>query len=270
MYYQHTKLHTRNSNLSVATSDDLVNWGNSTILDIPKNSSWNRIDPNLLILNTTQTNGSAELYFSFGSYYDDIFNVRMNDPLQPELKTITHLEMNDTETSKVLDHPSEGSFQFAWPINGTWQYYLFFSSGADGQDSLKKDLVTPGLEYKIMVCRAAAPTGPFVDDSGKACLDGGGLWIYGSSGGNYTLANVYAPGGQGVMWDEGLQRVVMYYHYINRTSDMENAQFGWNYLDFTEDGWPTVVTASSAGYAVGIEYAFMLLAGLLASIVITG
>lgn len=203
MYYQHTKLHTQNSNLSVANSTDLVHWEDQGLLNIPKNANYNRIDPSLL-----QINNGSELYLSFGSYWEDIFQVRMTDPLHADLSTLDHLEWNDTtKLPKRVRDPSEGSFQFPWTISNTQFYFLFFSSGADGQNSLYKNLVPLGDEYKIMVCRSTSPTGNFTDANGTSCLDGGGTWIYGSQG------TVYAPGGQGVMWDEGLARVVMYYHY---------------------------------------------------------
>ena len=102
----------------------------------------------------------------------------------------------------------EGGFQFWWSVKGTKYYYLFFSSGAccNAADAL----VAPGDEYKIMVCRAAAPTGPFFDKGGRNCVtENGGTLVLGSHG-----EKVYAPGGQGVHYDaEDIGRVVLYFHY---------------------------------------------------------
>ena len=58
-----------------------------------------------------------------------------------------------------------------------------------------------------MVCRSTVPTGPFVDKRGKDCRQGGGELVLASHG------DVYAPGGQGVVYDEGVKGVVLYYHY---------------------------------------------------------
>lgn len=176
-------------------------------MDIPKGNiknNHNRIDPNLLVLG----NGT-ELYLSFGSYWDDIFQFRMHNTSTVSTGTLTHLAENvttyDPTKTNVGSNPLEGSYQFAWPINGKEQYYLFFSSGACCKNS---SVVPLGDEYKVMVCRSSRPTGPFSDRDGKSCLT--------ENGGTMILAShddVYAPGGQGVMYDEVLESVVLYYHY---------------------------------------------------------
>ena len=58
-----------------------------------------------------------------------------------------------------------------------------------------------------MVCRSESPTGGFVDQNGVDCAAGGGTPVLESNG------DVYAPGGQGVIYDKGQGAVVMYYHY---------------------------------------------------------
>ncbi|XTI86135.1 glycosyl hydrolase [Cenococcum geophilum] len=86
-------------------------------------------------------------------------------------------------------------------------YYLSFSSGACC--NAPPSLAAPGDEYKIMVCRSSSPTGPFSDQTGDNCLTGnGGTLVLGSHG-----SNVYAPGGQGVLYDLDMGRSVIYYHY---------------------------------------------------------
>lgn len=87
-----------------------------------------------------------------------------------------------------------------------------------------------------MVCRSDKPTGPFVDDTDKPCVESGGKMVLGSHG------DVYGPGGQGVLYDEQLQSPVMYYHYMNKSTgyNVEDVYFGWNKLDF-DSGWPVLV-----------------------------
>ncbi len=93
-----------------------------------------------------------------------------------------------------------------------------------------------------MVCRSSHPTGPFVDKAGRNCMtDDGGTLVLASHD------NVYAPGGQGVIYDAAAMRSpLLYYHYVNRDLGSnayasQNFVFGSNFLDFSS-GWP-VVTA---------------------------
>lgn len=144
---------------------------------------------------------------AFGSYFTgDIFQVDMADP-PLKLTTGTHqLESNGTAGG------TEGAYQFQWAVGNKLYYYLFFSSGvccamASPQDS--PTLAPPGDEYKVMVCRSESPAGPFVDDKGRDCRTAnGGKLVLASHG-----ANVYAPGGQGLMWSDEVKSVIMYYHY---------------------------------------------------------
>ena len=98
------------------------------------------------------------------------------------------------------------------PMDGKKYFWMFFSSGACCNVPKKKPedegLEAPGDEYKIMVCRAERPTGPFFDRSGRDCLkQNGGTLVLGSHG------DVYAPGGQGLVHDPEVDRVALYYHY---------------------------------------------------------
>ena len=182
-------------------------WTDHGSIGIPVNSEYNKIDPNLL-----SPQGGGSLLLSFGSYWDNIYQVPMSNPpltIAPGPGP-AHLEQNTTARPNSLPAgPCEGSYQFWWPVGGTTYYYLFFSSGSccntpDGPGGL----VPPGEEYKIMVCRSESPSGGFVDQNGVACVGG--------NGGTLVLAshdNVYAPGGQGVMYDPGQNSPVVYYHY---------------------------------------------------------
>lgn len=164
-----------------------------------------------------------------------------------------HVEKNATSGT-------EGSYQFQWFVGDKLYYYLFFSSGyccakASPQDS--PTLAPPGNEYKVMVCRSESPIGPFVDDQGNDCTTGSnGKLVLGSHG-----PNVYAPGGQGLMWSDEVGSVIMYYHYgelagtqrtLRTNADKETVnptigytikdfQFGWNAVDFST-GWPVLKT----------------------------
>lgn len=58
--------------------------------------------------------------------------------------------------------------------------------------------------------------------------------------------SVFSPGSVGVLDDPDEGGLVMYYQYFNLSAkDTEGIRFGFNYLEFGEDGWPTLVAERS-------------------------
>ena len=228
LYYAVSTVGSQNSDIGVATSSSLAagSWTDHGSIGIPSNNdSYNRIDPNLF-----QHDADSPFYLSFGSYWDNIFQVRMQDPPLVIDGEIVHLEYNST----VERAPDEGSYQFHQTVDGTDYYYLFFSEGI----CCNTPTTDGGNPYRIMVCRSTSPTGGFVDRDGVSCLANGGTEVYAGSAAN----DVYAPGGQGVVYDSRVESVVVYYHYMKPSVgfDYTQFQFGWNKLDFSS-GWPVVV-----------------------------
>lgn len=222
MYYSVSVIGSQNSDIGVATSQtmDSGSWTDHGSIGIPASASYNRIDGNLF-----QHDSNSVPLLSFGSYWDNIFQIPMENPPLRIAGGATHLAQNTTGGG-----PVEGGYQFQW---GDF-YYLFFSSGACC--NTPPNLAAPGDEYKIMVCRSPTANGGFVDQQGRNCLT--------QNGGTLVLAshdNVYAPGGQGVMYDPQQGSPVVYYHYVNPGNyAYEQFLFGWNKLDFSS-GWPVVV-----------------------------
>ncbi|KAI7208587.1 hypothetical protein KC333_g9087 [Hortaea werneckii] len=235
MYYSVSSMGSKTSDIGVATSPNMEcgTWTDHGSIGIPT-GSWNRIDANLLSISP-----KSKGYMLWGSFWTGIWQARMASPplrVVDNVKTV-HLEQN---TTKRPDNrptgPSEGGFQFRWRIGNKDWYYLFFSSG--GCCNVPPKLAPPGEEYKVMVCRSDRPEGPFVDKRGRNCASkNGGTLLYWGQG------NTFAAGGQGVMYDGGLRKVVMYYHYIDKRVGYayEKFKFGWNVLRFGNDGWPVVV-----------------------------
>ena len=228
------------SDIGVATSETLDpgSWEDHGSIGLPKSDKYNLIDPNLF-----QDNGQLRL--SFGSYWRDIFQVKLDDPpLSHSGSTPQNIIYNSTTPQCV----AEGATLFKWDN----KYYFFFSVGQCC--NTPPDLAKPGDEYRVMVCRSDSATGPFVDQGGRDCLtQNGGTLVLGSHD------DVYAPGGQGLMYDDTAKRPVMYYHYGEWTSappsdrhtkdlalvrpsvgyEAEQFFFGFNYLDF-QSGWPVI------------------------------
>ena len=169
------------------TNREVGTWTDHGSIGIPNASYYNKIDPNLF------HNETSPFYLSFGSFWNDIYQVEMSDPPLDlsSSASLKHLEQNTTARPDDLPTgPVEGSYQFQWNVDGIDYYYLFFSSG--NCCNAPPDLPPPGEEYKVMVCRSTSPRSGFVDKDGNDCLtQNGGTLVLGSH------RDVYAPGGQG-------------------------------------------------------------------------
>ncbi|KAF2998923.1 hypothetical protein E8E13_006144 [Curvularia kusanoi] len=234
VYYAHYSVSTfgsQNSQIGLATATNLSGpWKDLGSLNLPQNAAYNLIDPFVF-----QNSSNEPVYFTFGSYWSGIqqFPIASPQDLQTVDGSITDAESihpivtNSTANAAVV----EGAITYKHDD----RYYLFFSVGACC--NIPPNLAPPGDEYRVAVCRADAVTGPYTDREGKNCkTDNGGTTVLASHG------DVYAPGGQGVMKLSGEDREVLYYHYV-RPSVGYNADqffFGWNYLNWTMDGWPVI------------------------------
>lgn len=267
MYYsQHTGpttdwYYTANIHVATSTSMDPGSWtqhgemgvplNNAKLANHASNDGYNVLDASLMVANGSA--GESQYFLSFGSYYSGLYQTPLSSPLDLS-SNVTVEGMNRLEWNSTGGHSTEGSFQFAWPVNGQTKYFLFFSSGQCCKFK-QNGVPSVGDAYKIMVCRADQPTGPFVDDEGKDCVtENGGTMVLGSHG------SVFAPGGQGVMYSDEVNSVVMYYHYspTNNTSKIlspdlsvgdNGAIFAWNKLQFNEQGWPQISSSSNSSTA---------------------
>lgn len=221
LYYAVSTFGTQNSAIGVATSKTMApgTWTDhgSTGVESSTGDAYNAIDPNLFVLN-------GKNYLNFGSFWSDIFQTTLSsDALSASGSTPKNIELNTT-----APQPSEGSYMYEYNS----YYYLFFSSGTCcGYDTSRP---APGDEYKIMVCRSTAVTGPFLDENGDSCLKSGGTLVLGSHG------KVYGPGGQGV-YDDPTYGAVLYYHYVDTSIGYADGdkQLGINVIKWN-NGWPTV------------------------------
>ncbi|KAF2260345.1 glycoside hydrolase family 43 protein, partial [Lojkania enalia] len=233
-YYAVSRSGVQTSDIGVATSKtcDINSWTDHGSIGVPKSSSYNLIDPNMYCECPT-----CDSHFTFGSGWEGIFETGLDKDFlswkdEAPLQTIYNSTIPLGQDFPAI---AEGAFLFGWKSYGVTFYYLFFSSGACCNAA--NALLTPGNEYKIMVCRARAPIGPFYDANGRNCLtQNGGTLVLSSHG-----TRVYAPGGQGVVFDPDANRVAMYYHYAdpNIGYAYEDFFFGFNYIDFSH-GWPVV------------------------------
>jgi len=160
----------------------------ATGISSSSSKSYNAIDANLL-------NDDGTYYLTFGSFWQDIFQVRMNSAATKAASSSYNIAFDPNG-----EHAVEGAYLYK---HGDY-YYLFYSAGSCcGFDESRP---ADGDEYKIKVCRSSSATGDFVcgpaiflkrkltdrqvDAAGTACTAGGGTVVLESHD------NVYAPGGQ--------------------------------------------------------------------------
>ncbi|KZM23277.1 Arabinan endo-1,5-alpha-L-arabinosidase [Ascochyta rabiei] len=223
LYYSVSAFGGQDSAVGVATSTtmDVGSWTDlgSTGVESVAGSKFNAIDGNLQSAN-------GKLYMNFGSFWSDLFQIEMTATPTKVAKAVTAA----TQVALVPTSPQAQEAAFGYQYGN--YYYLFFSVGSCcGFDTSRP---AAGKEYKIQVCRSSSVSGPFVDKSGKSCLQGGGTTVLESHGW------VYGPGGQGILSDTSLGPVI-YYHYVDTRIGYADGQkqFGVNKLDFSS-GWPVV------------------------------
>lgn len=137
------------------------------IESIPGKTNWNAIDPNLVV------DREERPYLAFGSFWDGIKLVRLRkDAMRPaeSLATLPTIARRFREVPRDRNYPvTAGSNAIEAPFifrrNG-W-YYLFASI----------DYCCRGNEstYKVIVGRSANLQGPYIDKSGVAMTEGGGV-----------------------------------------------------------------------------------------------
>lgn len=164
----------------------------STGVESTSNASYNAIDPTMILVDGTY-------FLSFGSYWDDIFQVAFNSDA-----TTVDGEQYQTIYQPSGIHDVEASFPFQY---GDY-FYMFWSEGQANDYDVS--LPDEGGEYKVRACRSNAIGGPYTDGNGTSCLEGGGNYVLESHG------DVYGPGGQGVL-DDPTYGPILYYRYGEST-----------------------------------------------------
>ncbi|KAL4867086.1 Arabinan endo-1,5-alpha-L-arabinosidase C [Aspergillus spectabilis] len=221
MYYSVSTLGSRASVIGTASSPNLQpgSWtDHGGLFRTEENGPYNAIDANHITVNGQQI-------LNFGSYWNGLHQV-------PLANAVT---LGEGASARQIAYNSSGShaIEAAYVFYRRGWWYLTFSSGQAG--GYVENLPSPGMEYRVNVCRSREGTGGFVDRNGRSCLtENGGTTLLASHG------NVYGPGGQGV-FEDSVRGWVLYYHYADPRVGLATGEyrFGWNVLRW-EDGWPTV------------------------------
>ena len=253
-HYSVSEIGLQNSSIGVATSLSLApgSWQDHGSIGLPLSDKYNLIDPFVY-----QELPGRPIYFSFGSFWNGIFQVDLEP--HDDMKAFGDWAFQNNRINNIIRNGTTDALVAEGAIMYKEKefYYVFYSVGFCCRTP-ESGLAPDDQVYRVVVCRAETPKGPFYDREGKDCLEeDGGTTILASHG------DVYAPGGQGVMVHPENGRTVMYYHYgkaqtgtwtlvvsfltvvLVRPSvgyEAEDFFFGYNYLDW-ENGWPVVVAA---------------------------
>ena len=216
LYYAGSTFGSNNSVIGLATSATLdpespdYEWRDEGMVVRSRTAfDWNAIDPNVAF------DENDTPWLSLGSCWSGIKMQRLD-------ASTGKLSAEDTELYD-LAFRSSGPIEAPAIIRRGDSYYLFVSF----------DFCCRGLDssYRIMVSRAEQITGPYLDRAGKPMMEGGGTLLLDSRG------RYHGPGGQAVVLDDGVYRLV--HHYYDR-EEQGAAKLQIQDLSWTADGWPEV------------------------------
>lgn len=171
--------------------------------------NFNAIDP----FRIDTADGRA--WLSFGSYWDGI-KLRELDPVSGKLKT-------GADTTYSLASRYGAAIEASSILAHDGRYYLFVS--------YDRCCAGIGSTYRIMVGRADAITGPYLDKTGQPMLKGFATQV------ERTTGRFIGPGGQEAF--EGPTGDMLVYHYYDGkdlgVSKLQIAPIRWS-----ADGWPSL------------------------------
>jgi arabinan endo-1,5-alpha-L-arabinosidase len=211
LYYAASSFGSNTSAIGLATSSTAAagSWTDlGKIYESGPGDDFNAIDPNLLVA------ADGKWWLSFGSFWSGIKMIEI-DPASGR-----QAAWNKTRYD-LATRPSPGAVEAPFIYRHGDYYYLFvsFDFCCRGADST----------YRIMVGRAAKPTGPYVDRDGTPMLDGGGTQLLATQGSHV------GPGGQSVLHDDNDD--VLVYHWYD-ADNAGNPTLALRVLSWDEQGWP--------------------------------
>ena len=218
LYYSASTFGSNRSSIGLATNETLdagsekYRWvDQGKVISSNTSDDWNAIDPDVVLDEHDQP------WLAFGSFWGGI-KLRKLDGATGKLSS------QDQTLYSLASRPAPGAIEAPNIIRKNGYYYLFvsFDFCCRGKDST----------YNIRVGRARRVTGPYVDRSGKAMMNGGGTVVV-TGGGRWA-----GPGHSSILQEKDSDRLV--YHAYD-TDWRGVATLLVSPLRWDSEGWPTIV-----------------------------
>jgi arabinan endo-1,5-alpha-L-arabinosidase len=206
------------------------------IQSIPGATNWNAIDPNLI----ADDDGAA--YLTFGSFWDGIKIVRLTpDRLRvagpiDNLPTIASRKTDPSAPNPAAPagNPVDAggnAIEAPFIFKHGGYYYLFAS--------IDYCCRGPKSNYKMIIGRAKAIPGPYVDEAGVPLARGGGTILLAGD------SRWYGVGHNGVNTFDGVDYIV--FHGYDASDPHGRAKLRIERLKWTPDEWPVVDLGAGPG-----------------------
>ncbi len=179
------------------------------VIQSGKGDNYNAIDPNVA------RDREGNLWLSFGSFWSGIKLVAL-DPatMKPPADVTLHA---------IAARPGSTAIEAPFIVERNGYYYLFVSF-----DFCCRSILST---YNIVVGRAQAITGPYVDRDGKSMLQGGGTLILDGDA-------RWAGPGHNAVYQRGHSAILVNHAYDKQNGGRPTLQIHPLYWD--AEGWPTL------------------------------
>jgi arabinan endo-1,5-alpha-L-arabinosidase len=204
------------------------------IQSVPGVTNWNAIDPNLIAA------GDGGAYLVFGSFWEGIKIVRLSRDRLSVAEPLDHLPtIASRKRDPAAPNPpasagnpvdAGGNAIEAPFIFRHGDYYYLFAS-------IDYCCRGPKSTYKMIVGRAEAITGPYLDEAGAPLARGGGTILLAGD------SKWYGVGHNGVNSFDGTDYIV--FHAYDASDPHGRAKLRIDKLSWTPAGWPRVVVDGS-------------------------
>jgi arabinan endo-1,5-alpha-L-arabinosidase len=226
LYYSLSSFGVNNSAIGLATNKTLdsaspdYHWVDEGLVVRSRagKDDFNAIDPNLVI------EDANNVWLSWGSFWGGIM-MRRVDPETGKLS------IDDTTLYKLASRPRPGKHQTP-PVEGAIEAPFIIRHGDHWYLFVSWDFCCRGVrsDYKVVVGRARAVTGPYVDKAGKPLSEGGGSLVLSAATDHW-----HGAGHEAVLQNEGVDYLIFHAYAVpGGRSQLQISTIVW------EDGWPRV------------------------------